>query len=117
MERLPFGRGTVTIAALAVSLALPQIAQAGVPAQPIPQGSTSAPPFIGNTATPNPVSAPEPPRDYAGAAACDTEAYGTWCRALLARGVYPPASQFEAVRPQIRHVNDLGSLTLLFTST
>ncbi|MBV9000250.1 MAG: glutamate-1-semialdehyde 2,1-aminomutase, partial [Solirubrobacterales bacterium] len=36
----------------------------------------------------------EPVRDYAGAARCDTDAYGAWCRALLARGVYPPASQF-----------------------
>jgi glutamate-1-semialdehyde 2,1-aminomutase len=50
--------------------------------------------------------APEPPRDYAGAAACDTEAYGTWCRALLARGVYPPASQFEAWFPSLAHTPD-----------
>src|SRR4051812_13133916 len=47
--------------------------------------------------------AAEPPRDYAGAAACDTEAYGTWCRALLARGVYPPPSQFEAWFPSLAH--------------
>src|SRR4051794_15092944 len=46
---------------------------------------------------------PEPPTDYAGAAACDAEAYGTWCRALLARGVYPPASQFEAWFPSLAH--------------
>ena len=45
----------------------------------------------------------EPVRDYAGAAACDTEAYGAWCRALLARGVYPPASQFEAWFPSLAH--------------
>ena len=32
----------------------------------------------------------------AGAAACDIEAHAAWCRALLARGVYPPPSQFEA---------------------
>src|SRR5436305_1093764 len=63
MERLRFGRGILTIVALAIPLVLPQIAQAGVPAQPIPQGSTSAPSFIGSTATPNPVAAPEPPRD------------------------------------------------------
>ncbi len=50
--------------------------------------------------------APEPPRDYAGAAACDTEAYGTWCRALLARGVYPPPSQFEAWFPSLAHTPD-----------
>jgi glutamate-1-semialdehyde 2,1-aminomutase len=47
--------------------------------------------------------APLPPRDYAGAAACDTEAYGAWCRALLARGVYPPPSQFEAWFPSTAH--------------
>ena len=37
-----------------------------------------------------------PVAGYAGAAACDTDAYGAWCRGLLARGVYPPPSQFEA---------------------
>jgi glutamate-1-semialdehyde 2,1-aminomutase len=47
--------------------------------------------------------APEPPRDYAAATACDTEAYGQWCRALLARGVYPPPSQFEAWFPSVAH--------------
>jgi glutamate-1-semialdehyde 2,1-aminomutase len=50
--------------------------------------------------------APEPPRDYAGAAACDTQAYGAWCRALLARGVYPPPSQFEAWFPSIAHTHE-----------
>jgi glutamate-1-semialdehyde 2,1-aminomutase len=50
--------------------------------------------------------APEPPRDYAGALACDTEAYGAWCRALLARGVYPPPSQFEAWFPSTAHTPD-----------
>ena len=44
-----------------------------------------------------------PVTDYAGAAACDTEAYGRWCRALLVRGVYPPASQFEAWFPSLAH--------------
>jgi glutamate-1-semialdehyde 2,1-aminomutase len=42
-------------------------------------------------------------RGYADAAACDLEAYGAWCRALLARGVYPPASQFEAWFPSLAH--------------
>jgi glutamate-1-semialdehyde 2,1-aminomutase len=50
--------------------------------------------------------AAEPPVDYAGAAACDTEAYGAWCRALLARGVYPPASQFEAWFPSTVHTSE-----------
>jgi glutamate-1-semialdehyde 2,1-aminomutase len=42
-------------------------------------------------------------RDYADAAACDREAYAAWCRGLLARGVYPPASQFEAWFPSLAH--------------
>jgi glutamate-1-semialdehyde 2,1-aminomutase len=42
-------------------------------------------------------------RDYAGAQACDLEGYGAWCRALLARGVYPPPSQFEAWFPSLAH--------------
>ena len=41
--------------------------------------------------------------DYDGAAACDLDAYGLWCRELLARGVYPPASQFEAWFPSLAH--------------
>ncbi len=40
---------------------------------------------------------------YAEAAACDLDAYGAWCRALLERGVYPPASQFEAWFPSLAH--------------
>ena len=47
-----------------------------------------------------------PVHDYAAAAACDTEAYGAWCRALLARGVYPPPSQFEAWFPSLAHTPD-----------
>jgi glutamate-1-semialdehyde 2,1-aminomutase len=44
--------------------------------------------------------------DYAGAAACDRDAYGAWCRALLTRGVYPPASQFEAWFPSLAHTDE-----------
>ncbi len=44
-----------------------------------------------------------PVTDYAGALACDTAAYGAWCRGLLARGVYPPPSQFEAWFPSLAH--------------
>jgi glutamate-1-semialdehyde 2,1-aminomutase len=44
-----------------------------------------------------------PVTDYASAAACDTEAHAAWCRALLARGVYPPPSQFEAWFPSLAH--------------
>ena len=45
----------------------------------------------------------EPVRNYAGARACDLERYAAWCRALLARGVYPPPSQFEAWFPSLAH--------------
>jgi glutamate-1-semialdehyde 2,1-aminomutase len=44
-----------------------------------------------------------PVRDYAAAARCDTDAHARWCRALLARGVYPPPSQFEAWFPSLAH--------------
>jgi glutamate-1-semialdehyde 2,1-aminomutase len=53
-----------------------------------------------------------PVRDYAGAAACDTEAYAAWCRALLARGVYPPPSQFEAWFPSLAHTHEHVARTL-----
>jgi glutamate-1-semialdehyde 2,1-aminomutase len=45
----------------------------------------------------------EPVRDFAGAQACDAKAYGRFCRAMLDRGVYPPASQFEAWFPSLAH--------------
>ena len=45
----------------------------------------------------------EPVRDYEGAKACDPGAYAAWCRGLLARGVYAPASQFEAWFPSLAH--------------
>ncbi len=45
----------------------------------------------------------EPVRDFAGASACDPEAYGRFCRALLDRGIYPPASQFEAWFVSLAH--------------
>ena len=53
-----------------------------------------------------------PVLDYDDAAACDTEAYGAWCRGLLARGVYPPASQFEAWFPSLVHGPDQVELTV-----
>jgi glutamate-1-semialdehyde 2,1-aminomutase len=43
-----------------------------------------------------PFFAPGPVTDYASATASDTAAYGAFARALLAEGVYPPPSQFEA---------------------
>ncbi len=45
----------------------------------------------------------EPVRDFAGAQACDTDAYARFCRAMLDRGIYPPASQFEAWFPSLAH--------------
>jgi glutamate-1-semialdehyde 2,1-aminomutase len=44
-----------------------------------------------------------PVRDFEGASACDLDAYGRFCRALLERGVYPPASQFEAWFVSLAH--------------
>jgi glutamate-1-semialdehyde 2,1-aminomutase len=46
-----------------------------------------------------------PIQDYEGARACDLEAYGSWCRGLLDRGVYPPPSQFEAWFPSLAHTD------------
>ena len=48
----------------------------------------------------------EPVRDFAGASACNTAAYARFCRAMLDRGVYPPASQFEAWFPSLAHRED-----------
>ncbi len=45
----------------------------------------------------------EPVRDFADAAACDLDAYGRFCRALLDQGIYPPASQFEAWFVSLAH--------------
>ena len=45
----------------------------------------------------------QPVRDFATASACDLDAYGRFCRALLDRGVYPPASQFEAWFVSLAH--------------
>ncbi|MFL5913811.1 MAG: glutamate-1-semialdehyde 2,1-aminomutase [Gaiellaceae bacterium] len=44
-----------------------------------------------------------PVRDYADAQACDMDAYAAFCRGLLDRGVYPPASQYEAWFPSLAH--------------
>ncbi|HEX3804191.1 MAG TPA: glutamate-1-semialdehyde 2,1-aminomutase [Solirubrobacteraceae bacterium] len=41
--------------------------------------------------------------DYAGAALADQTAYGAFCRGLISRGIYPPASQFEAWFPSLAH--------------
>jgi glutamate-1-semialdehyde 2,1-aminomutase len=51
-------------------------------------------------------------RDYADAVDCDRDAYAAWCRELLARGVYPPASQFEAWFPSLAHTSEHVTRTL-----
>jgi glutamate-1-semialdehyde 2,1-aminomutase len=47
-----------------------------------------------------------PVRDFDDARACDLGAYAAWCRELLSRGVYPPASQFEAWFPSLAHTGE-----------
>jgi glutamate-1-semialdehyde 2,1-aminomutase len=47
-----------------------------------------------------------PVLSFADAQACDLEAYAAWCRELLSRGVYPPASQFEAWFPSLAHTHE-----------
>lgn len=47
-----------------------------------------------------------PVTSFAAAQACDLDAYATWCRELLARGVYPPPSQFEAWFPSLAHTDE-----------
>jgi glutamate-1-semialdehyde 2,1-aminomutase len=47
--------------------------------------------------------APGPVTDYGSACASDLEAFATFARALLERGVYPPPSQFEAWFPSLAH--------------
>ena len=52
------------------------------------------------------------PTDFAAASACDTEAYGRFARALLERGVYPPASQFESWFPSLAHGDETVDRTV-----
>ncbi len=48
----------------------------------------------------------QPVSSFADAQACDADAYAAWCRELLARGVYPPPSQFEAWFPSLAHTTE-----------
>ena len=43
---------------------------------------------------------------------CDLQAFGAWCRGLLARGVYPPPAQFEAWFPSLAHTSEHVDRTL-----
>jgi len=61
------------------------IADSGAPVTMNRVGSMLTPFFTDATVT-----------DYAGATACDTDMYAAVARGLLAHGVYPPPSQFEA---------------------
>jgi glutamate-1-semialdehyde 2,1-aminomutase len=54
----------------------------------------------------------EPVRNFADASACDAEAYGRFCRALLDRGVYTPPSPFEAWFPSLAHDEEAIALTV-----
>ncbi len=53
-----------------------------------------------------------PVTDLTGAQACDHVAYARWCRELLSRGVYAPASQFEAWFPSLAHTPAQLNLTV-----
>ena len=54
----------------------------------------------------------EPVSDFAGVSACDTAAYGRFFRSMIDRGVYPPASQFEAWFPSLAHDEEEIARTL-----
>ena len=55
---------------------------------------------------------PGAPADYEQAKQCDVEAYAAFARGLLERGVYPPASQFEAWFPSLAHTEEHVERTL-----
>ncbi len=50
--------------------------------------------------------------DFAGAMACDLDAYGRFCRAMLDRGIYPPPSQFEAWFVSLAHSEETIDRTI-----
>jgi glutamate-1-semialdehyde 2,1-aminomutase len=54
----------------------------------------------------------DPVTDFAAAASCDLEAHARFCRALLARGIYPPPSQFEAWFVSLAHGEEAIDRTL-----
>jgi glutamate-1-semialdehyde 2,1-aminomutase len=56
--------------------------------------------------------APEPPRDYEQARACDLDAHAAFCRGMLERGIYLPPSQFEAWFPSLVHDDEHVERTL-----
>ena len=58
-----------------------------------------------------PFFAASPPHDFEGARACDLDAYGRFCRAMLERGFYPPPSQFEAWFVSLAHDDESSDRT------
>jgi glutamate-1-semialdehyde 2,1-aminomutase len=53
-----------------------------------------------------------PVGDYAAAKACDLDRFAAFCRAMLERGVYLPASQFETWFPSLAHTDEQVERTL-----
>jgi glutamate-1-semialdehyde 2,1-aminomutase len=53
-----------------------------------------------------------PVASFGQATRCDLARYARWCRELLARGVYPPPSQFEAWFPSLAHTEQHLQRTL-----
>jgi glutamate-1-semialdehyde 2,1-aminomutase len=57
-----------------------------------------------------------PVTGFAAAQACDHETHAAWCRELLARGIYPPPSQYEAWFPSLAHDDEHLERTLAAAS-
>ena len=55
---------------------------------------------------------PQAPANLDDVRGADLAAHAAFCRELLARGVYPPASQFEAWFPSLAHTDELIDRTL-----
>jgi glutamate-1-semialdehyde 2,1-aminomutase len=53
-----------------------------------------------------------PVADYAGARECDLDRFAAFCRSMIARGVYVPASQFETWFPSLAHTDEQVERTL-----
>jgi glutamate-1-semialdehyde 2,1-aminomutase len=54
----------------------------------------------------------DPIADFAAAASCDLDAHAAFCRAMLARSIYPPPSQFEAWFVSLAHDDEAIDRTL-----
>ena len=109
-RRWPRWRGWTRAAYVAAGRAHRPAGRRSAPRRPLRPGCRSPCSACPGLLTPFFCAAPV--RSYADAAACDLDAYGACCRALLARGVYPPASQFEAWFPSLAHTEADIELTL-----